>query len=178
MCTCARRSRWRDRSIPNSSFLVLHSSLGFGSDEGNEERRTRNEERGTQKLSASFTSAGFLRLGYTAHTSQRMAHFEDRPMPTPVRSASSSGGASLPPVEVAYYRRMKLQRVYPFVVCWRRGARPTPGEKVTVRLLMAGAQVLPAEQALDAGNPNAQATFFVTPLARGWLRAQRLEIVH
>ena len=96
-------------------------------------------------------------------------------MPTPVRSG---GGASLPSVEVAYYRRMKLQRVYPWVVRWRKGAAPAAGEKVTLRLLMAGAQVLPSEQTLDAGNPNAQATFYVTPLARGWLRAQRLEIVH
>ncbi|MCI0681641.1 MAG: hypothetical protein L0Y71_06025 [Gemmataceae bacterium] len=99
-------------------------------------------------------------------------------MPSPVRSSSSSREPSLPPVEVSYYRRMKMQRVYPFVVRWRRGAAPAPGERVTLRLLLAGAQVLPSEQTLDAGNPAAQATFFVTPLARGWLRGQRLEIVH
>src|SRR5688572_29933558 len=99
-------------------------------------------------------------------------------MPPPVRSASSRSEPSLPSVEVSYYRRMKLQRVYPFVVRWRKGAAPAPREKVTLRLLMAGAQVLPTEQTLDAGKPDAQETFYVTPLARGWLRAQRLEILH
>lgn len=73
---------------------------------------------------------------------------------------------------------MKLQRVYPVVVRWRKGTAPTAGQKITVRLLMAGAQILPTEQVLDAGKPDAAATFYVTPLARGWLRAQRLEIIH
>jgi hypothetical protein len=83
----------------------------------------------------------------------------------------------LAPVQVSFYRRMKFQRVYPVVVRWKKGAVPAAGKKVGLRLLLAGAQVLPTEQPLDAGKSNDQVTFYVTPLAKGWLRAQRLEIL-
>lgn len=99
-------------------------------------------------------------------------------MASPVRTASSRGESSLPPVQIMYYRRMKLQRVYPVVVQWGKGAAPAAGQKIKLRLLMAGAQIVPAEQTLDAGKLDQAATFFVTPLARGWLRAQRLQIIH
>jgi hypothetical protein len=92
--------------------------------------------------------------------------------PAPVR-----GAASLPPVQVVYYRRLKFQRVYPIVVRWPKGTGPIAGQKLTVRLVAPGAQVVPEEQTLDAGKPNDQATFHVTPLARGWLAGQRLEIL-
>src|SRR5262249_17397978 len=45
----------------------------------------------------------------------------------------------------------------------------------TVRLLAAGAQVLPSEQPLD---PTGAAKFYLTPLARGWLAAERVEVLH
>jgi len=95
-------------------------------------------------------------------------------MPAPVRTESSRGE---PSVQISFYRRMKQQRVYPFVVRWRKGT-PVPGQKINLRLRMAGAQVEPFEQTLDAGKPEQAATFFVTPLARGWMRAERLEIIH
>ena len=91
-------------------------------------------------------------------------------MPPPARSS----GPALAPVQVTYYRRLKHQCVYPVVVRWKKGAAPTPGRKVTLRLLLAGAQVVPSETTLDAGKPQDHATFQVTPLAKGWLRAQRL----
>jgi hypothetical protein len=69
---------------------------------------------------------------------------------------------------------MRPNRVYPVVVGWRGGARPAA--PVTVRLVMAGAQVVPAEQTLEPGGDE-RATFYVTPLARGWLRGERLEVL-
>src|SRR4051812_39329760 len=42
---------------------------------------------------------------------------------------------------------------------------------------MAGAQVVPAEQTLDPANFDDRATFYVTPLAKGWLRGERLEVL-
>jgi hypothetical protein len=83
-----------------------------------------------------------------------------------------------PALVVRYYRRMKPRKVYPVEVRWGSTPRPIGTVKqVTVRLLAAGAQVVPNEQVLDASRPELGATFFVTPLADGWLRAQRLEII-
>lgn len=102
-------------------------------------------------------------------------------MPAPIRSKSAGRPATQPShewpaVQVTYYRRMKAQRVYPWVVRWSKGATPPAANRVVVRLLTAGAQVLPSEQPL-ASKADAQATFYVTPLARGWLKAQRLEVL-
>lgn len=86
--------------------------------------------------------------------------------------------AGFPALKVVYYRRMKQGRVYPITVAW--GERPKPLgtiKTVTVRLLGGGAQMVPSEQALDSTRPDVKATFFVTPLAYGWLRAQRIEIL-
>jgi hypothetical protein len=95
----------------------------------------------------------------------------------PSQRTAPPRGPSLGPVQVTFYRRMKMQRVYPVVVRWRQGAAPAPGHTASVRLLLAGAQVVPAELRLDPAKPTDQAAFYVTPLARGWLRAQRLEIL-
>lgn len=94
-------------------------------------------------------------------------------------ASKPTAGPTLSPLQVTFYRRMKLQKVYPVVVRWRNWEKPrSPTQKyVNVRLLLAGAQVLPNEHILDVSRPDAQATFYVTPLARGWLRAQRLEVV-
>jgi hypothetical protein len=69
---------------------------------------------------------------------------------------------------------MRPNRVYPFVVSWKGGARAAA--PVTVRLVMAGAQVVPAEQTLEPGG-DGRVTFNVTPIARGWLRGERLEVL-
>ncbi len=84
--------------------------------------------------------------------------------------------ASLPPLRVRYFRQMKHQRVYTAEVWWPKAAGPHHGQ-VTVRLLGAGAQILPTEQVLDAAMPDSKATFYVTPLARGWLGNQKLEVL-
>jgi hypothetical protein len=94
--------------------------------------------------------------------------------PSPARDASRP--SAVPQVKVSYYRRMRPNRVYPFVVTWKGGARGS-GEPVTVRLVIAGAQVVPVEQTLDPAKPDDRATFNVTPLAKGWLRSERLEVV-
>ena len=88
---------------------------------------------------------------------------------------------TIAPLQVRYYRRMSPQRVYGVSVSWpknkeeRRAPAGTP--PLTIRLLMAGAQVVPAEHTLDPNDPGAKATFYVTPIAKGWLRNERLEIV-
>jgi hypothetical protein len=69
---------------------------------------------------------------------------------------------------------MRPNRVYPVVVSWRGGARAAA--PVTVRLVMAGAQVVPAEQILEPGG-DGRVTFYVTPISRGWLRGERLEVL-
>lgn len=102
-----------------------------------------------------------------------------RPRKEPARPPAES---ALAPLRVSYYRRMSRQRVYAVTVGWHsRGKAPPPaGPKVgpvSVRLIMAGAQVIPSEQALNPRRPETSATFYVTPLARGWLRAERLEVI-
>jgi hypothetical protein len=110
-----------------------------------------------------------------------------RPKPTaaprqPAGREPSEAEPALPGVRVTYYRRMKRQRVYSVTVGWdkRRKERPpaaAEGVPVIVRLIMAGAQVLPSERVLDPFKPDDRATFFVTPLARGWLRGETLEVL-
>ncbi len=108
-----------------------------------------------------------------------------RPKPTPATTPSGPAreeapGPSLPPLKVTYYLRMKRQRVYAVTASWYHPEkrRPPPGAgPVVLRLLMAGAQVVPSEQSLDPAKPDAKATFYVTPLARGWLRHECLEVL-
>jgi hypothetical protein len=71
---------------------------------------------------------------------------------------------------------MRPNRVYPVVVSWK-GAERSAGGPVTLRLLMAGAQVVPLEQTLNPQEPDAKVVFSVTPLARGHLRGERLEVL-
>jgi hypothetical protein len=88
--------------------------------------------------------------------------------------------ATLPALRVRYYRQMKPQRVYTVEVSWQKTEKPPRGEgkEVTVRLIAAGAQVLPAEQTMDAAKPDVKAVFFVTPLVKGWLRNEKLEVLY
>src|SRR5262249_3567896 len=84
-------------------------------------------------------------------------------------SAASKGQRTN--LKVRFYARMKPQRVYPLVVeVPGRSRTATPGglgEAVTVRPLIPGAVVVPAEQTLDVSKPGNKATFQVTALARG-----------
>jgi hypothetical protein len=103
-----------------------------------------------------------------------------RPAAEPAPARQDRTGPVLPPLRVRYYRRMHLQRVYGVTVSWhhRDARRPAAsGHSVLLRLLMAGAQVVPSEQPLDPANVDAHGTFYVTPLARGWLRGERLEVL-
>jgi hypothetical protein len=90
----------------------------------------------------------------------------------------SQPAPGLPVLKVHFFRRMKQNRVYPVTISWGGLPRPIGSNKnVTVRLLGAGAQIVPSEQVLDITRPDQKAIFFVTPLAMGWLRAQRVEVV-
>ena len=87
---------------------------------------------------------------------------------------------TLSPLRVRYMRRMKRQRVYQVEVSWAQPSRlaaSASNSPVVVRLIMAGAQVVPAERAMDPNRPQERALFYVTPLARGWLRGERLEVL-
>jgi len=101
--------------------------------------------------------------------------------PTPTRgSAPEHMGPSLPALKITYYKRMKRQRVYAVTTTWYNPEkrRPPPGAgPIVVRLLMAGAQVVPSEQPLDPARTDAKAVFYVTPLARGWLRHECMEVL-
>lgn len=99
--------------------------------------------------------------------------------PSPAREAGRAEDG-LGVLQVRYFRRMRPQHVYGVVVTWPKGQErrvPAATPPVTVRLLMAGAQVVPAELPLDPSDANAKATFYVTPLAKGWLRNERLEVL-
>jgi hypothetical protein len=100
----------------------------------------------------------------------------------PSRKAGARGSQrsekTLPPLAVRYMRRMKRQKVYTYEVSWKgTGNYRGPASPVVVRLIAAGAQVVPSERTLDPAKPNVKALFYVTPLARGWLRGERLEVV-
>ncbi|MBI3407780.1 MAG: hypothetical protein HY040_05415 [Planctomycetes bacterium] len=90
-------------------------------------------------------------------------------------TSGARSDAGLPPLKVSYYSRMKQARVYPVTVSWPQDGKGGGGKKITVRLLAAGAQVVPSEHTIE---PAATATFYVTPLARGWLGAERVEVLH
>jgi hypothetical protein len=93
--------------------------------------------------------------------------------------ASRGDGRSerhLPALRVRYYRQLTPQRVHTAEVYWQKSGEPARGE-ITVRLLAAGAQVVPAEQTMDCSKPDATAVFYVTPLAKGWLRNEKIEVL-
>jgi hypothetical protein len=89
--------------------------------------------------------------------------------------ASPKGRAAagtLPPLLIRGMRRMKRQRVYTYEVSWSH--KPASERHVVVRLIAAGAQVVPAERPLDAAG---RALFYVAPLVNGPLRGERLEVL-
>jgi hypothetical protein len=107
-----------------------------------------------------------------------------RVIPTPIKSPQP---VSRGPVQgdtgrqqplVRFYRRMRRERVYPLTVSFHGGAarRGDSGAKaLTVRPLIPGAHVVPAETGLDPMGPSPQATFYVTPHAKGRLRDARVQ---
>jgi hypothetical protein len=80
-------------------------------------------------------------------------------------------------LRVRFYCSMRAQRVHSLLV---EVQQPREGSgastPVVVRPVIPGALVAPAEQTLDAGQPNPQARFQVTPLARGRLPEARVEV--
>jgi hypothetical protein len=87
---------------------------------------------------------------------------------------------TLPPLVVRYPRRMRPQKPYVVQVSWQSREKSKLGssEPYSVRLIMAGAQVLPSERQMDPAKPTNRAVFYVTPLARrGWLKGERLEVL-
>jgi hypothetical protein len=78
---------------------------------------------------------------------------------------------------------MKPQRVYPLVVevAPAKGAAQADGSggvAVTLRPVVPGALVAPAELSLDVSRPGARATFHVTPVAKGRLPEACVRVLH
>jgi hypothetical protein len=74
---------------------------------------------------------------------------------------------------------MRAQRVYPVVVRWGKSRHTDHhSHPVDVRLIGGGAQIVPSEHTLDPAKPDRTATFYLTPLAQGWLRGVRVEVIH
>jgi hypothetical protein len=82
-------------------------------------------------------------------------------------------------LKVRYYCAMRRQRVHPLTVevhPARGAAASGPSLPVVLRPVVPGAVVTPAEQALDAGQAGAKATFQVASAARGRLPEPRVEV--
>jgi hypothetical protein len=103
--------------------------------------------------------------------SKRSPSTTPRSIDEPQRSAASARGPSL---TVRYWKKMRPNKVYPVVVSTK--GRLDIGA-LTLRVVVAGAQVVPAEQPFDPANPSEKVTFYVTPLAKGPLRGERLEVL-
>jgi hypothetical protein len=78
---------------------------------------------------------------------------------------------------VRYYRRMRPQRVYTLEVSNAKAAEGrVAGTIVLVRPIIPGAHVAPAESEMNLAQPNARASFYVTPLAKGSLPHAQVEV--
>jgi hypothetical protein len=103
--------------------------------------------------------------------------------PRPARRESLGVKESQYDLRVSYYATMKPQRVYPLVVEVSRGSGAAPadgptGTTVTLRPVVPGALVAPAELPLEVSRPGARATFHVTPVARGRLPEACVRVFH
>jgi hypothetical protein len=99
----------------------------------------------------------------------------------PARRDAAGGKDSPYELRVCYYATMKPQRVYPLVVEVVRGqgaADGPSGVTVTLRPVVPGALVAPAELPLEVARPGAQATFHVTPVAKGRLPEACVRVLH
>lgn len=94
-------------------------------------------------------------------------------------SKSASSKSSGPRLQVVYPKRMRPNKTYALRVTWRDRSKSAgvDGEPLSLRLVMAGAQAVPAERKLDPSDPKAKATFYVTPITKGWLKGERLEVI-
>jgi hypothetical protein len=99
------------------------------------------------------------------------------PMTRRTKMQNTSGRADvLLPIQVRYYKRMRRGHTYPVQVSWTNSERGVAAKPVKLRLEVAGAIVVPAEQTLRPVDPEDAITFFVTPLGRGKLRHHVLEV--
>jgi hypothetical protein len=107
------------------------------------------------------------------------------PGPSERRKAARNDAANEPRpkygLAVTYHAAMKPRRVYPLVVQVPRGKGAVPadsasGVMVTLRPVVPGALVAPAELPLEISRPGARATFHVTPLVRGRLPEARVGV--
>ena len=106
------------------------------------------------------------------------------PLAKPVNSrpeaAPATGGSSQ--ITVRFYHRMNPQKVYHLVVEGPKKGIVTglsgKAEPLSVRPILAGTQILPAEGALDLTRDRASVVFAVTCLASGWLPNARVELLH
>jgi hypothetical protein len=98
--------------------------------------------------------------------------------PAPSREVSRRAEGLTHEVVVNYYRRMKMNRVFPLAVELLSDKRASASSQspVQIRPVVPGAHVTPALREVHLGNSNAVATFYVTPLARGRLRDARVGI--
>src|SRR5262245_62103131 len=96
------------------------------------------------------------------------------------RKQDSPSDRKKKPLNFRFNTVMKPRRIYPLTV-----EMPTPrkdaetsgvGTVIVVRPVIAGAQVVPAEQRLDTSEPGNQVTFYITPLARGRLPQARVAV--
>jgi hypothetical protein len=116
-------------------------------------------------------------MGEQAMAETSSARGKSAPQRGSAAREEKGGYGRAPALAVRYWKKMRMNKVYPFVVSWV-GAGRDGGEPLSVRLVMAGAQVVPAELIMDPNEPRATATFYVTPLARGGLRGEKVEVLH
>jgi hypothetical protein len=99
--------------------------------------------------------------------------------PAPARLDQGHARSGSVSVNVRYYKSMKPNRVYPLVVELPRAtAKPTAGSNspLVVKPVVAGAVVTPSEQAMELTPSGGEATFHVTPVAKGRLTDARVEL--
>jgi hypothetical protein len=116
-------------------------------------------------------------MGEQAMPDSTSARGKSAPQRASAAREDQRGHGRAPALAVRYWKKMRMNKVYPFVVSWV-GAGRDGGEPIAVRLVMAGAQVVPAELTMDPNEPRGTATFYVTPLARGGLRGEKVEVLH
>jgi len=90
---------------------------------------------------------------------------------------AETSATKLPSLRVVYYRQVKPKRVHTVEVSWQKAPAKGARGEVSVKLIAAGAQVLPSELPLDVSKPSVKAVFYVTPLVKGWLRNTHIEVL-
>ena len=83
---------------------------------------------------------------------------------------------TLLPLQVKYFSRMYRGRTYPVNIGWQDSERGVAAKPVTLRLEVAGALVVPAQQVIRPADPDDTATFYVTPLSSGKVLYHLIEV--